>query len=62
MANEVAIRHLKNYLNSGPKTTDEILNHLNKKLKWGISMPELSKMLPRFATLISIEEGWRNRT
>jgi hypothetical protein len=61
MANEVAIRHLKKYLSSGSKTTDEIYNHLNKKLKWGISMPELSKMLPKFARLISIEEGWRNK-
>jgi|TARA_X000001382_G_scaffold105436_1_gene80650 hypothetical protein len=60
MANVVAIRHLKKYLKSGPKTTDEIYNHLNSKLKWGITMSELSKILPRYASLISIEEGWRN--
>jgi|TARA_R100001460_G_scaffold11431_1_gene26786 hypothetical protein len=64
MANVVAIRMMKAFLKTGPKSTDQVYNHLNQKMKWGVSMSELGRLLANHAELVGIQNKngyWRNK-
>tara|TARA_R100001463_G_scaffold117172_1_gene172751 strand:+ start:1204 stop:1431 length:228 start_codon:yes stop_codon:yes gene_type:complete len=64
VANVVAIRMMKAFLKTGPKSTDQVYNHLNKKMKWGVSMSELGRLLANHAELVGIQNKngyWRNK-
>jgi len=64
MANIVAIRMMKAFLKTGPKSTDQVYNHLNQKMKWGVSMSELGRLLANHAELVGIQNKngyWRNK-
>jgi len=63
-ANVVAIRKMKAFLASGPKSTDQVYNHLNTEMKWGVSMSELGRLLANHAELVGIQNNtgyWRNK-
>tara|TARA_R110002096_G_scaffold18507_1_gene63003 strand:- start:618 stop:860 length:243 start_codon:yes stop_codon:yes gene_type:complete len=63
-ANVVAIRKMKAFLKGGSKSTDQIYNHLNDEMKWGVSMSELGRLLANHAELAGIQNNtgyWRNK-
>ena len=59
MVNKVALRILKKYLEGGKRTTDEIFNFLNNRLKFGITKRELTSLLWRIG--ISTNDEWENK-
>lgn len=44
---KVAMRKMKEFLSTGTKTKDEILNFLNDNVKWGVTASQLTTMLNR---------------
>ena len=63
-ANVVAIRKMKAFLKGGSKSTDQVYNHLNQEMKWGVSMSELGRLLANHAELAGIQNNtgyWRNK-
>jgi len=64
MTNKVAERKLNIFLETGPKSTDEVYNHLNEKLSWGITMSELGYLLNKKARIVMTIETthyWGNK-
>jgi len=47
-------QHIKEFLESGPKSTDEILNYLNKRSKYGSTTHALGNILSKDADIVKV--------